>query len=95
MNIFGILYLIVLFYLVVLFIRAVFDWIHTFTKTWEPTGVIRFIHDLAYGLTNPPLKLVRKAVPVIKIGRELKLDVAFLAVMLICSVTLIVLAQWR
>ena len=56
-------------YLIVLIGRLVFDFVQIFARDWRPTGVILILVEAIYTVTEPPLKLIRRVVPPIRIGQ--------------------------
>lgn len=68
-------------YLIVLIGRLVFDFVQIFAKDWRPTGIILVVVEVIYTLTEPPLKLIRRIVPPIRIG-QVSLDLGFLILLL-------------
>ena len=68
-------------FLILLFIRFVFDWVQVFARDWKPRGPILVLANGIYTLTDPPLKALRKVIPPLRIG-SVALDLSFLLVML-------------
>jgi YggT family protein len=68
-------------YLIVLIGRLVFDFVQIFARDWRPTGVILILVEAIYTVTEPPLKLIRKVVPPIRIG-QVSLDLGFLILLI-------------
>ena len=54
--------------IVVLIARFVLDWVQMFARQWRPKGAIAVLCEALYSLTDPPLRLVRGVIPVIRIG---------------------------
>lgn len=86
----AILYYVVLAFFVLLFVRLILDWVQVFARDWRPRGVVLVVAEATYTVTDPPLRAVRKVVPPLSLG-SIRLDLAFLVVMLLCSVLLSVL----
>lgn len=74
---FDLLGLLLLLYLLVLIIRLVLDWIQVFARSWRPTGVVLVLANLVYGLTDPPLRFLRRFIPPLRLG-QVQLDLGFL-----------------
>lgn len=64
-------------YILILFIRMILDWISVLAPTWRPTGTVREIINIIYGITEPPLHWLRQFVPSIPLG-SIRLDVSFI-----------------
>ncbi|MFI2752640.1 YggT family protein [Cellulomonas sp. P22] len=86
----GIPYLIVLVFFLLLLVRLVLDWVQFFARDWRPTGIALVVAEATYTVTDPPLRAVRRVVPPLTLG-SVRLDLAFLVLMLLCSVLLSVL----
>lgn len=87
---FGIPYLVVLVFFLLLLVRLVLDWVQFFARDWRPTGVALVVAEATYTVTDPPLRAVRRVIPPLTLG-SVRLDLAFLVLMLLCSVLLSVL----
>ena len=55
-------------YLLVLLVRVVLDWVRFFARSWRPRGVVLVLANLVYWLTDPPLRWLRRALPVLRLG---------------------------
>nr|WP_275578548.1 YggT family protein [Yimella sp. NH-Cas1] len=74
-------------YFIVLLARLVFDWIQVFAREWRPKGPVLVVAEGVYTLTDPPLKALRKVIPPLRLG-QVRLDLAFLVLMLSVSLLL-------
>ena len=83
--------LIVWLYLLVLFVRLVFDWIQVFARDWRPRGAVLVVAESVYTVTDPPLKALRRVIPPLSLG-TVRLDLAFMVLVLGCWLLLLVLA---
>jgi YggT family protein len=55
-------------YILVLFVRILADNIFAFAPQARPSGVLIPILEFMYTVTDPPLKLLRRIVPPLRIG---------------------------
>lgn len=85
-----VLYLVVWLYLLILFVRLVFDWIQVFARDWRPKGVVLVVAESVYTVTDPPLKALRRVIPPLSLG-AVRLDLAFMVLVLACWMLLTVL----
>jgi YggT family protein len=83
----GIIELVVWLYIVLLLARLVVDWVQMFAHSWSPRGPVLVGLELVYSVTDPPLKLLRRLIPPLRIG-GMALDLSILLVLLICYVLL-------
>ncbi len=81
------LYWVVFAYFLLMFVRLVLDWVQVFARDWRPRGFALVVAEVTYTVTDPPLKAVRRVVPPLTLG-QIRLDLAFLLVMLACSILL-------
>jgi YggT family protein len=72
-------------YLLVLIARIVLDYVQMFARDWRPKGIVLVIVELIYTITDPPLKLLRRFIPPLRIG-GVALDLAFLALFILLQV---------
>ena len=61
--------------------RLIFEWIPAFSPEWRPRGVLLVLAEAVYTLTDPPVRLIRKVVPAIRIGSA-SLDISFILLLL-------------
>ncbi len=82
MQIVGLVIALVLqLFLILLFVRFVFDWVQVFARSWSPTGALLVMLEIVYSATDPPINLVRRFVPPLRIG-SIMLDLAFIIVLI-------------
>ena len=55
-------------FIVVMWARFVLDLARTFARRWRPQGFTLVIAEAVFVITDPPIKLVRRAVPPLRIG---------------------------
>jgi YggT family protein len=89
---FGILYWLVLTFLLLLIGRLVLDWIQVFAREWRPRGPVLVVAEVIYTATDPPLKLLRRLIPPLRLG-SVQLDLAFFILFLLTYVLLNVLQR--
>ena len=77
-------------YLLVLLGRIIIDWVQVFARDWRPRGVLLVLCELVYTLTDPPLKLLRRFIPPLRLGR-VQIDLSFIVLFLACSMLMNVL----
>ncbi len=70
-------------FFVLLLSRLVTDWVQMFAHSWSPRGAMLVGLEFVYSLTDPPVKLLRRIIPPLRIG-GMALDLSLLLVLLIC-----------
>lgn len=68
-------------YWVVFIARLVFDLVLSFARSWRPRGIVLIIAEAVFTVTDPPLRLVRRVIPPLRIG-NMQFDLAFLVVLI-------------
>ncbi|TYL46186.1 YggT family protein [Nocardioides sp. BGMRC 2183] len=72
-----------------LWVRFIADWVQVFARSWEPSGVVLVFLEVAYTITDPPIRLLRRIIKPIRIG-NFALDLSFILVMIAAYVLLAV-----
>jgi YggT family protein len=70
-------------YILVLLVRVVIDWVQILARDWRPRGIALVIAEVVYSLTDPPLRVLRRFIPPLRVG-TVQLDLGFLVLMLAC-----------
>lgn len=76
----SVVYYALLFYLGVLLVRLILDLVQAFSASWRPRGAVLIAAEVSFTLTDPPIKLVRRVLPPLRIG-SFALDFGFTIVM--------------
>ena len=69
------------FFIAMLWIRFVIDWVQVFARSWVPRGPLLVLLEIVYSVTDPPIKALRRVVPPLRIG-NFALDLSFIMVMI-------------
>ena len=72
-------------FFLVMWARFVLDLARNFARQWRPRGFGLVLAELAYTITDPPIKAVRRVIPPVRIG-GVALDFAWSIVMLACII---------
>lgn len=80
-------------FMLLLFIRLIVDWVQVFARSWSPRGVLLVVLEGVYSITDPPIKLIRRWVPPVRIG-QVALDLSFMIVFVVCWLLLTVLQRF-
>jgi len=67
-----------LLYLFLLFLigRLILETLQSFARSWRPTGVLLVLAEVTYTITDPPVKLLRRIIPPVRLG-NVALDLSF------------------
>ncbi len=78
----AILDLILFLFFLLLMVRLVVEWVQMFARSWRPRGPVLVVLEIVYTITDPPIMLVRRFVPPLRLG-SVMLDTSFLIVLVV------------
>jgi YggT family protein len=78
-------------YSLILIGRLVFEYIRMFARDWRPAGVVLLLAEFLYSVTDPPLRVLRRVLPPLRIG-TMYLDLSYLVLFLGIYVARMILA---
>ena len=56
------------FFIALLWIRFVVDWVQVFARSWSPRGPLLVLLEIVYSVTDPPIRALRRVIPPLRIG---------------------------
>jgi YggT family protein len=68
-----------------LIFRLIMEYVFLLARSFRPTGIVAVLLELAYSVTDPPLKALRKVLPPLRIG-QFSLDLGFLVLFIVVSI---------
>jgi len=74
-------------YLVLLIGRMIFSWVQAFARDWHPHGILLVLAEGIFTVTDPPLKLLRKFIPTVRLGM-VALDLSFMVLFIVVLILL-------
>lgn len=81
------------FFLLLVF-RLVMEYVFLFARSYRPRGVVLALLEAAYTVTDPPLKLLRRVIPPLRLGSSgISIDLAFLVLFLVLGILRSLVAQ--
>ncbi len=83
--VFQLLYLALMLVQLALIVRIAFDAIQMFAHHWRPKGPALVLASAIYAITDPPIKLLRKLIPPLRLG-GVSLDLAFLVLFFVVTI---------
>ena len=72
-------------YLLLLIGRLILSWVQAYARDWRPHGVILIFAEGVYTATDPPLRLLRRYIPTLRLG-TVALDLSFMLLFLVVLV---------
>jgi YggT family protein len=79
--VFEVLAVLLLVFWLFLLARLVFDLVQAFARDWRPRGPLLILLEAIYSVTDPPLKLLRRIIPPLRLG-QIQFDLAFLILLI-------------
>jgi YggT family protein len=68
-----------------LIFRLIMEYVFLLARSFRPSGVVAVLLELAYSVTDPPLKALRRVLPPLRIG-QFSLDLGFLVLFIVVSI---------
>jgi len=72
-------------FLVFLIFRLIMEYVFMLARSYTPTGLVAVVLELAYSVTDPPLKALRRVLPPLRIG-QISLDLAFIVLFILVRI---------
>ncbi|MET7682229.1 YggT family protein [Streptomyces sp. NPDC005423] len=79
-------------FLIVLIFRLVMDYVFQFARSWQPGKAMVVVLEATYTVTDPPLKLLRRVIPPLRLG-GVALDLSFFVLMIIVYILVFVVSR--
>lgn len=79
------LYLLLTIFLLLLIFRLIMEYVFILARSFRPAGLVAMALELIYSLTDPPLRLLRRFIPPLRIG-GVSLDLGFLILILLVQI---------
>lgn len=76
---------ILLVFLLFLIFRLIMEWVFQLSRNYRPTGFMSVVLEITYTVTDPPLRLLRRIIPPLRIG-GFALDLAFLVLFILVNI---------
>ena len=80
-------YYALLVYFFLMWGRFVLDLVQSFQRSWRPAGFVLVVAEVAYTVTDPPIKFFRRIVPPLRLG-NVAFDFGWTIVMLLVIIAM-------
>ncbi len=80
------------FFIALLWIRFIVDWVQVFARSWSPQGPLLVLLEIVFSITDPPIKALRRVIPPLRLG-NFALDLSFLIVLIVAYLLLSITGQ--
>ncbi len=88
------LYYVLLVFLLLLIFRLVMEYVFLLARSYEPAGAVAVALEMAYSVTDPPLKALRRILPPLRIG-QVSLDLGFIVLFIVVRILMGVVGEYR
>lgn len=86
------LYFALLVFLLLLIARFIVDWVMQLARSWRPSGVVAAGLEVVFSVTDPPLKLLRRVIPPLRLG-SISIDLGFMVLFFVTYILMGVVAS--
>ncbi len=90
----SLVYFVLLVFLLLLLFRLVMEYVFLLARSYRPAGPVAVVLELAYSVTDPPLKALRKVLPPLRLG-SISLDLGFIVLFIVVRILMSVVGQYR
>jgi len=80
-------------FVALLLLRLIIDYVMYFARSFRPTGIWAALLELAYSVTDPPLRALRRVIPPLRLGR-FALDLSFIVLFISAYVLIDVISSY-
>ncbi|WP_253778423.1 YggT family protein [Goodfellowiella coeruleoviolacea] len=77
-----VLYYALFFFWLLLTARVVVELVRAFAREWRPAGGVAVTLETIYTVTDPPVRLARRVIPMVRIG-SVGLDLSIMVLLLV------------
>ena len=77
-----------------LIFRLIMEYVFLLARSYRPTGAVAVALELAYSVTDPPLKALRRVIPPLRIG-QVSLDLGFIILFIVVRILMGVVGAQR
>ena len=88
----NVVHFVLLIFLLLLIARFVVEWVMQLARSWRPGGLVAAGLEVVYSATDPPLKLLRKLIPPLRLG-GISVDLGFIVLFFIVYILMSVVAN--
>lgn len=78
-------YFALLVFLLLLIFRLVMEYVFLLARSYRPAGFVAIVLELAYSVTDPPLKALRRVLPPLRIG-QVSIDLGFIVLFIVVRI---------
>jgi YggT family protein len=76
-----------------LLVRLIMDYVMMFARNFRPSGAVAAVLELAYSVTDPPLRALRRVIPPLRLG-NISVDLSFIVLFISAYVLITVITPY-
>ena len=80
-------------FLILMFVRFVMSWVFSLSR-YRATGAVAMLLEVVYSVTDPPLKLLGRFIPPLRVG-NMSIDIGFIVLLIGIQALVAVLKGYR
>lgn len=81
-------------FLIFLIFRLIMEYVFLLARSYRPAGLVAIALELAYSVTDPPLKALRRILPPLRIG-QISIDLGFIVLFIVVRILIGVVGNLR
>ena len=89
-----VVYFVLLVFLLLLIFRLIMEYVFLLARSYRPAGLVAAALELAYSVTDPPLKALRRVIPPLRIG-QVSLDLGFIILFIVVRILMGIVGAQR
>ena len=93
MTVGGIVVGVLQIFILLLIFNLIITWVMIFARDWEPKGVVLVLVEGVFAVTDPPLKLLRRFIPPLRIGGA-AIDIAFIVLFIVVQLLIVAASRF-
>ena len=93
MTVGGVVVIVLQLFVLLLLANLVITWVMIFARDWQPRGVVLLIVEGVFAVTDPPLRLLRRFIPPLRVGGA-SIDLAFIALFLLVQILILAASRF-
>ena len=87
-----VLYLLLWLFRLALLGRIVIEFVRMFAHSWRPAGTAAVALEVLYTSTDPPVKLLRRIIPTVRLGR-VGFDLSIIVLLIVVYILMVVVSR--
>jgi YggT family protein len=87
-----IVFLLLWLFRLALLLRIVFEFVRMFARTWRPAGTSAVALEILYSSTDPPVKLLRRIIPTVRVG-GVGFDLSIIVLLVVIYILIVIVGR--